>query len=389
MLNRKVVRSARWSGVAALVLATLPLATAGHGVAASALDRAPSGQARAAAAAAPVAGPIFANAHDGTGDAILDRIVANINATPSYGQIRVASMTFTDMKVADALAAAALRGVDVRVVVARKTCSEDAIARLRWRAIPVTCAVYSARGSDAYTSGTQHIKAVSFSETGGKKEVVIVTSSNLTAHAREFQANDAYQTVGWSTFYSFWLGTHNQLMADKPVTNPFRTLTEGVSQVYVNPNNPGQTDPVVNRINALPTRNLVIRISMSALLGARAGAIADALIAKARAGARIVYIDSSPTDGTAEADMKRAGIQFRNYDWNDSAGEHHFHHHKFMTASWDNAAGARVYRTWMGSEVWTPPGRIADEIVLRLGSSTTHNAYVTYFNKLWSLSTPG
>ncbi|WP_254506879.1 hypothetical protein, partial [Pseudomonas aeruginosa] len=84
--------------------------------------------------------------------------------------------------------------------------------------------------------GTQHIKAVSFSETGGKEDVVIVTSSNLTDNARRYQANDAYQTVGWSSFYTFWVGTHNQLMADQAVPNPFRTLTEGVSQAYVSPN---------------------------------------------------------------------------------------------------------------------------------------------------------
>ncbi|WP_205473963.1 phospholipase D-like domain-containing protein [Nocardioides sp. SYSU D00038] len=327
-----------------------------------------------AAAYVPKPGPLFDN-EQGT---IHQRVIALANGAPRGSSIRLASMTFTDSPVATALINARKRGVSVQVVLAKKTCGGSQPKRLKAAGIRLTCAANGARGSD----GTMHIKGASFSSTGGRAQVVLLTSANFTENARDYQHNDAYQSVGWDRFYRWFNAVHSQLMADKARAKPFAAFSDTTASAYATPLNPGQSDPVVNRIAGLPTRGLQIRIAQSAFTGGRARAIADALIAKRRAGATVGFVYAQPNDSAQRSRMIKAGISFARVNWYDSEDDHHFLHHKFMTASWIASNGKRVYRTWMGTEVWTDAAKKADEMVLQVSSPATYRAYYDQFVRL-------
>lgn len=338
-----------------------------------------AGTPRAAAAQAapytPAAGPVFSR----RSTAIVNLLKTNIRSAPAGSTIRAATMTFSDQSISDALIRAADRGVHVKVAVAAKACDESAVNALQRKdaqagsRLIVECVDRSGRG----TGGTQHIKGMSFSKTGTRTRVVVLTSANFTKTAPTGQWNDAYQSVGWTRFYSFFNAVHAQIMADRPVSKPFRQFSEGASGAYATPQNPGQADPVISRINALPRRGLEIRIAQSALVGARGSAIADALIRKRRSGAKVVYVYSNPT--VRLSDMARAGITLKMVD---PPADDEFLHHKFMIASWINSSGTRSYRTWMGTEVWTTLARSTDEMVLQLASKRTYDLYLRQINYL-------
>lgn len=360
-------------------LATL---TAAAALATAALTAPPSGAAAATEPTAPApvaarytatAGPIFANRNR----AIFNRLIANTDNAPSGSTIRAMTMTFSDEGISAALIRAARRGVNVYVAVAAKACGEPAVNSLQAEEakrsnIDVSCIDNGGRG----TSGTQHIKGMSFSRTGSSSRVVVLTSSNFTKTAPSLQWNDAYQSVGWTKFYDFWNTIHKQIMLDRAITNPFRQMVDGVSRAYATPQNPGQADPVIQRINALPTRGLRIHIAQSAEHGTRGERIVKALVAKRRAGASVTYVYARPFEHRAL--LTAAGGRVKMVDPPDPNS---FLHHKFMIASWINSAGQRVYRTWMGTEVWTDLAKSSDEMMLQLASKRTYDRYraqITY-----------
>lgn len=364
--------------LASLTAATaLAAATLSAGPASQAVTTQESVETPVAARYTVAAGPIFANRNR----AIFNRLIANVDNAPSGSTIRAMTMTFSDTGISSALIRAARRGVYVYVAVASKACGETAVNDLQeadadLSRLKVSCISNGARG----TSGTLHIKGMSFSRTGSSSKVVVLTSSNFTKTAPTKQWNDAYQTVGWTKFYDFWTTIHREVMPDRAITNPFRQMVDGVSRAYATPQNPGQTDPVIARIKALPTRGLRIHVAQSAENGTRGELIMKALAAKRRAGASVTYVYARPAQHRSL--LAAAGGTLKMVD---PPADDEFLHHKFMIASWINSAGNRVYRTWMGTEVWTDLAKSSDEMVLQLASKRTYDRYRAQISYLLGL----
>ncbi len=165
---------------------------------------------------------------------------------------------------------------------------------------------------------------------------------------------------------------------DRPISSPFRSALGGA--LLFGPHNPGMSDPVVNRIDALPTRGLQIRIGVAAWSGGRgdhrprAGRQGTRRRLDQRARAR-PPLRQRPCRARERRDHAAA----RGLDPARNGGQ--YLHAKFMTAQWRTDAG-RVTRVWFGSENWGDAPRGSDEITARIDRPAAHDSWVRWFREI-------
>ena len=350
-----------------------------------------------ATAAPPAPGPVFAvpggqRTPAGTisnGTQITDLLVRNVDGAPRGSVIRFAT-ALTDRGLTSALIRAHRRGVHVRAVIpthSTRGCGTSQPRRLgnaigrnirgkSW----MKCIRGSARNNPA-AGGHMHMKVWSFSRTGGRQHVVVVTSQNATENAKQTQWNDAYQSVGWGELYHSWVSLFNELKKD--AGGSFWQRSWGASGAYATPV-AASNDPIVRRINAIPAQGSRIRVAMSAISYGNSASdrpvrIARALIAKKRQGADIAILYTHTLGKQAPYAvrlMRQNGIPVKAF-----VNDRPYVHHKFMTATYLEG-GTRVYRVWTGSEEWKQSSYGQDEFVLQLAGKGTVQAYVGFWTYL-------
>ena len=335
----------------------------------------------------PAPGPYFSRPGNRT---IHDLVLRNIRETPSGSYIRGVAWTLSSQEIADALIAAHRRGVVVRVLVSRRGRDYPATNSLQ-AALDSRCGSgscfrivqFSARGSDEFDGKktTLHQKSWLFSTTGTEQRVSIITSHNPTDSAKDNQYNDAYQFVGNLAVYNQIRDTFVAQSKDRDLGTPYRAVRiSSTVALYFGPwNSPSMADPVVARINALPTNNLVIRVANSAWQDQRGVAIARALARKKEQGAGVFVLASQPLGPAVRDVLVAADIPIRDAHFSDT----NYHHMKFMTAKWTEGGKVRT-RVWAGSENWSDAARGSDELVFRVGAGRTHGAYVNFFDSLYN-----
>lgn len=316
-------------------------------------------------------------------------LLSYVNAAPRGSTIRVVTMSYTDPKATAALTRAHRRGVDVQVLVSQqKTEGIGTVAGLGQVLNRSTRdgsflerIDHSARGPSRYRGRgtTLHQKSWTFSRTGSSRWVTIITSANITNEAVELQYNDGYAWVGEKARYDAMSAIFRAQRRDRPISSPFRSALGGA--LLFGPHDPGMSDPVVNRIDALPTRGLQIRIGVAAWSGGRGEAIARALAAKARAGASINVLVPTPFGDNVRAVLEDAGITLLRGDWTRPGNGGQYLHAKFMTAQWRTDAG-RVTRVWFGSENWGDAPRGSDEVTARIDRPAAHDSWVRWFREI-------
>jgi len=356
-----------------LLLAVLPTAQAKD-----------STEARSRAAYAPEAGAYFS--YGGGSDAIRSIVLNAINSTPEGSVIRVVMWAFSDMGMAEALNDADNRGVEVKMLIARSSAAYSATQYLRdyvdnTEGSFVKLISHAGRGGQAWgaNAGTLHQKSWTFSTTGSAHWVTIVTSANATEEAHEHQFNDAWRFVDYLDVYNDIKAKFEWAQKDRLWPTPFRQSSHGLTQLTFSPwNGPAMADPVVRRIQALPTNRLNIRVANAAWSGTRGVRIAKALAAKKRDGAKIWVIHGKPFGDNVRGVLRDAGIPMRNRYLSSSR----YLHSKFMTASYYQN-GRRATRVWQGSENWGDGSRSGDELVARIVAGSAHTAYVRQFDWLW------
>ena len=154
--------------------------------------------------------------------AIEDRLVELVDATPSGEQIDFSVYSWTRTEVAKALERAQQRGVQVRVAVdggSADRLSHEVETTLRGANLTelVFCGT---KGSDntacianrGEPHSINHNKLWMFSETEGKKDVVVVASHNLTKPQGNL-FNNALITSGDPDLYDFYRGHVDRMLA--------------------------------------------------------------------------------------------------------------------------------------------------------------------------------
>jgi phosphatidylserine/phosphatidylglycerophosphate/cardiolipin synthase-like enzyme len=333
-----------------------------------------------------------------TGDAsnvTRNLIVSRINGSPSGSKIRAVTYNISDTAIEDALEAAYRRGVAVRIIMANANCDESPAVRLRslLGSNPgadsfLVCSVGSARSA----GGVVHQKSFTFSETTGNTPyVTLVGSANLTIEGYADQWVDMYQYADRKDVFD----AYNEVFAlqkDQPdMASPYRryALSPGRADFFpVDDEAPTSADdPVLAEIKAIPNRSdTTIWVANYAMHGDRGNWLADALVAKHRAGANVKVLTGMPSGPGAENTMINAGVSvvhaFDNGCPSDTqASNCNYIHLKLMTAKYW-ADGQWNYRVWTGSDNWSDDSLNQDEVVQRVSGVTVYDDYVAFLKEI-------
>lgn len=329
------------------------------------------------------------------GGNIQSDIIRQIEATPSGSYIRTVNWAFTRTKISDALIEAHRDGAVVRVLVSRYSRDSVAVNALQ-SALGSDCSSgscakiidFAARGPNTFDGEhtTMHQKSWTFSTTGDSKRVTLISSCNPTDESFDHQYCAAYQFVENEAVYDKMVNIFEDQTRDDGGANPFRnpTISDTVSlwfSPWDSPERASSTvvDPVVDRIQSLPTNNLIIRIAMSSWWGDRGERIARAVATKANNGAKVFVLASEPFGAGVRQILSAAGIPIHDGYFN----EKDYHHLKFMTARWGTGDNVKT-RVWNGSENWTNESRGNDELVFQVGGGSTHTDYVNFFDAIYN-----
>ncbi|NYE38116.1 phosphatidylserine/phosphatidylglycerophosphate/cardiolipin synthase-like enzyme [Nocardioides cavernae] len=178
-------------------------------------------------------GPFFNDPHLKKGHYRIERqVIQTIKHTPKGSTIRIAVYSFDRYQVADALIAAARRGVKVQMLLNDHW---DTPAMRRIRAVIGTdrrksSFIYkckqSCRGA-ANELNNLHSKFYLFSQAGRTEDVIAVGSANMTRNADIHQWNDLYFTSGDHGLFREFVSLFNDMKKDYSVRQEPRTFCGG------------------------------------------------------------------------------------------------------------------------------------------------------------------
>ncbi|MGW3958809.1 phospholipase D-like domain-containing protein [Amycolatopsis sp. NPDC005003] len=210
-----------------------------------------SGVAHAAVTAdAPGMEAIFNNPPE-NGDrdhSIETRLVELTNGTPAGAEIHISLFSWTRPVLAEAVKAAQARGVKVRIALDGAADDDPANTAMPiLKSAGLTQLVFCGTGGDntgciahdGSPHSINHDKLWMFSETEGKKDVVVIGSYNLTT-VQGNMFNNALLTHGDPDLYAFYLGHMQKMLAQKKNNDYFdtagyhKTLTTMVTS-YLSP----------------------------------------------------------------------------------------------------------------------------------------------------------
>ena len=348
-------------------------------------------QASAAAADTftPIPGPVFGDP-TAASNRILSRLLNNINHTPRYATIRIVGYSFSLGRVADALLAAKKRGVHLQIVLDGHSSVWSPSKRL-------DAALGSdpskrdylvlTKGSARGTRGVTHQKSWQFSKVGQTPYVTMVGSTNLTGYGLEVQYSDMYTYVNRKDVYDAFRVVQSSQKMDTPLPEPYVTKSwmNGSCYWFPYPEGAVETDPVVARINALPSdANTNIRVSQFAWYDHRGIWIANALAAKKAAGATVSAVVGESVGTGVKNILTRAGIPMYPGVFTNKKRIHT----KLMLASFVDATGPHT-RIWTGSDNWTDQSfRNEDTAVEVVDDQASYNAYLGFYDALITAGLP-
>ncbi|MGP3991142.1 phospholipase D-like domain-containing protein [Streptomyces sp. 3N207] len=373
-----------------------------------------------AAAAATGTGPVFnrPNGAPAQQRTIRSDLLARIKAAAPRSTIKVALYHFWDAEVARALAKAhtsAKRRVHVRVMldkssvtampssssykILRKALGTDRAKRSFVGLCPKR---KSCLGNPRSGASIAHNKFWLFSRTGGLRNVVVQTSSNLStgsytkfwndamvvSHARTYTAYSRYFNKVAAADWRAWRYTRSRA---SPYTGYFFPRPNGRDTVR------GILDHVTCRWkDARGSHRTRVRLAMFKFT--RQG-VAEKLTAMQRQGCAvdIVYAeadskDSTGSPGTWETLHARRGPAVRCLHHDDDANRktpRQVIHSKTLMIS-GRYAGTPNKLVWTGSHNYSGPALTRnDEALLKIDKSAVHDAYVRRFRLVRSSALPG
>jgi hypothetical protein len=196
-----------------------------------------------------------------------------------------------------------------------------------------------------------------------------------------------YTYVNRKDVYDAYASVQSRQKLDTPVVEPYatRTWTNGSGYWFPYVAGSAETDPVVARINALPSdANTTIRVAQFAWYDPRGIWIANALAAKKAAGADVSAVVGESVGTGVKNILTRAGIPMYPGVFTNKKRIHS----KLMLASYLDATGPHT-RIWTGSDNWTDQSfRNEDTIIEVDDDQASYDAYVGFYNGLITAGLP-
>jgi hypothetical protein len=315
---------------------------------------------------------------------ILDRLMENIAHTPPGGTIQLIGYSFSLTRVSNALLRAHDRGVNVQVIMNSHSSQWTPAAQL----VPALGSdprrpsfFVLAHGSARGTGGVTHEKAWSFSQVGRTPHVVMIGSTNLTGYGTTVQYSDNYTYTNRKDVYDAYAELFEVQKLDSPVSNPFvrKEFAGGGAYFFPKPGTTATTDPVVERINALPSgSDTDIRVAQYAWWDTRGAWIARALADKKRSGANVTVVAGESVSSKVRETLAAAGIPIHSGVYADGKRIHT----KLMLARYRDGSGEHR-SIWTGSDNWANESFRFEETVLRVDDDlSAYDRYLSLFDTL-------
>jgi phosphatidylserine/phosphatidylglycerophosphate/cardiolipin synthase-like enzyme len=311
--------------------------------------------------------------------------------------IRGATYSWTRTPVAEALARAQARGVQVELAIDGGTDDDPSNQAVQiLKAANLGRLVFCGGGGNTACIGDRansinHNKFFTFSQTGDLSDAVFVSSSNLTNTQME-AFNNATVVHGDGELYDFF-GRHMANMLAQNKDNDYARSPDGYFassiskvRVYLPPladssggtDVEGATDIVVNRLKYITQYEQGCRLDVAhAMFTASRAPVANELIRIANLGCE-VRVTGGPTEYIQNKLAGRDNIAVRPLDRL---------HSKYIlyTGNYNGSPGRTVLYT--GSHNLTGPSlRSHDESMLRIERPEIVSAYQTNFETLWDLA---
>ncbi|MDT0267264.1 phospholipase D-like domain-containing protein [Streptomyces sp. DSM 44915] len=323
------------AALAALVSAQFALAPA-----ANAALEGPAASACRDAAEVPVAtGAVFNDPVAGTPTAVVAHLCSLIKQAPAGSSIELAQFVISGDAGADfveVLLDAHRRGVDVRVVMDGYQMDNPAAQAMlaglgqdrSARSWVHVCSHLSPEGNTSSCQGTkgQHNKFYLFSETGGRRDVVVQASNNLTDVNSRTYWNNAVVLPGNGRLFDAYGAYFADLAAEVQDPDYYRTVTTGMrgGRVTAHFFPSAEVDPIVERLDGIGCKRngrTQVDVGMSEWDAERV-AIAELLAGLAAEGCR-VRVAHGPLADEVAAVLDASGVERRLLDGSTEAGRVH------------------------------------------------------------------
>jgi hypothetical protein len=194
------------------------------------------------------------------------------------------------------------------------------------------------------------------------------------------QFSDMFTSTGRADVYDAYADLFGAQKLDRAVPQPFvrRSFEDGDVTFFPKPGTTALTDPVVARIAALPSASTtVIRVAQYSWWDTRGTWVAQALAAKARAGAHVSVVAGESVSSQVRRVLTAAGIPIHSGVYADGKRIHT----KLMLAQYQGPTGE--HRTvWTGSDNWANESFRNEETMLRVDDSPAYDDYVRLFDVL-------
>jgi phosphatidylserine/phosphatidylglycerophosphate/cardiolipin synthase-like enzyme len=363
---------------AALAVAAAPSAAAGHGIEYRTLFQDPG------ATPAP--------------DLSLEQhAIALTEATPAGARITFAFRDFNRQPVADALIAAAARGVRVEGVVDGGERARTAVTSLRAALGPdfVICGepgfTFQSCITNSAVPSLQHNKFMTFSAlAGGRRHVVLQTSKNFFGPSQFHYYNDMVEISGDRRLYEGYVRYLEAMKAQRRSADHYVVTSGdgGRNTMFPSPRSQPDRDTddtIVDRMDEIDcSRGGEIRAANMAFRSARA-VIMRKLAELRRDGCDIEVILSN-ADGDILAGLASAGIRVHPFFLRaaDPRPQVIVHSKFWLVDARSAVTGRRTRLTYAGSSNWRDDQQLSDDMLLRIADHGVYRDYRGYWELIRS-----
>lgn len=335
---------------------------------------------------------------------IRGRVLSMIRSTWGGGTIRIATWSFRDKAVANALIAAKKRGVSVQIMAAQTANKQSKTWKQLKRALgtapykaghPETADRWSfareCRGACRGRGGTPHAKYFLFDLVGPhqSRTITVQGSMNLTTFAANGQWNA--QTVSWDPeVHNQFLQVFNEAKLNRPQPNPYRVYTAPTQESVFFPMGGASagTDPIMHALAPVVCAGgTMVRVNQYAIYGNRGTWLAKRLRQLWDQGCNvgIIYsVSSRPVKSILLNKAGRGRIPMRQSATKNRKGELiTYNHSKWLAISGIYGADPAAQHVWVGSSNWSDLPFASDEQYVHLAGPANVNPYWSNFDQTW------
>jgi len=341
----------------------------------------------------------------------INRYIRNAIAnSPKGSQIRLVTWNYSNALYVNDVIAAHKRGVSVRIIMANGLAqsqgsgsyyprTRDALAKGNKKRSPeMTSWFRTCKNSCRGREGIQHGKFFMFSHTGGRNNVVMSTSANLTDAAAYVQWNDLLTVVDRQVTWDNFTKVFKQMSRDKPIKKAFYTFQDGKYEGWFFPNMGRLRNYNVMRLldkvrckgavgDAGKNGTTVIRVSQAVFNGKIGTAVSGKLKGLKKRGCNIKLVYGVLNNNARKNldDIPRKTIL---EDTNGDGYVDRYIHMKALTISGNFDGKRSSHIVYQGSANWSGMSTLSDEQGFIIRNQSLEEDYSGFINYLFKNPPP-